>query len=300
MRKPLYIKEAQKLSLYNNNIKIEKEDKKILINVEDVSSVFVEDPHVIITARLLSYLGENNVSLILCNEKFMPSVQSVPLYGHFNQVGILHIQQELSSELKNQLWQKIIKAKISNQKEVINLTTENEYVSNSLEAYSNNVGLNDFDNREGIAARVFFKEVYGDNFIRFGNNMISSALDYGYSILHSALTRLLVSYGFSTNYGIWHNSSRNPYNLASDLIEPFRPLVDYLLYFNLNKISFPLEKEMRIKMIKLLTYYVKMDKIYKVEYAMIKMIESLIYVYKTGDVNGLLLPEIVANKFYED
>lgn len=296
----LYIRTAKKIKLRNEQLVIVKEEEEIALPLEDLSTILLEDPNTVITARCLTKMSEYGVSMVLCNESYMPSTQILPLNVYYNQVATFKLQMEVKASLNEKLWQKIIKKKIENQAKIVELTTKDVTVEKALIEFSKNVLSNDKDNREGISARMFFKELYGDDFIRFGSGSITSALNYGYSILHASITRQAICCGLNTNIGIWHDSSKNAYNLASDFIEPFRPIVDYYIFWNIDKIRIPLDKDVRREMINLLNASVKMgDRSYKIEYAISLTIQSYIKAIQQKDSSLLLLPEMVEQNFYE-
>ena len=130
--------------------------------------------------------------------------------------------------LKKQLWKQVVEAKIRNQASLLDSVGENGSV---LKSFYTNVRSGDIDNREGIAARIFFQHLFGDDFVRNRDEPgINALLNYGYSILRAATCRAIVSSGLLPAIGIHHHNRSNPYPLADDLMEPFRPFVDGIVY----------------------------------------------------------------------
>jgi CRISPR-associated protein Cas1 len=295
----IYIKQAKKLSLKLHNIEITKIDGTILeLPVSDISSVFVEDPNAIVTAHLLTFLSENNVSITFCNGDYFPSAQVLPLNTYYSQVAIYKLQTEQLPSKKDKLWQMIVSSKITNQRRVIELTTNNLDTIRLLDEHIQNIKSGDKTGQEGPSARLYFSELFGQDFIRFGDSPISKALNYGYSILHGSIARQLVCNGLNTNLGVWHDSEQNAYNLASDFIEPFRPLVDYYVFWHLDQIANPLSSKTRMDLINLLNEEVVLDgKTYKVEYAISLFILSYIEYLKSGDINVMHFPEIKETQY---
>lgn len=289
----VYIKSAKELRLDNENIRIIKQDSEIKLPLSDISTIFLEDPNTMISSRLLSELASFSISMIMCNEKYLPSSQVLPINSSYNSVYVLKLQLGQTSILKNNLWKRIIKQKIYNSKRVIELTNVDANAVNLLEQYYHKVKTGDPDNCEGIAAKIFFKSLYGDDFVRFGSSNISLALNYGYSIIHGCVVRQLISSGLNTYLGIWHNSNKNYYNLASDLMEPFRVIVDYYVYWNIDKLDNPLPFNLRKDLIDLLNKEVMIDsKNYKIEYAIGLVCQSYIACLESNNANLLKLPEI--------
>lgn len=296
----IYIKLAKELRLKNNNLKIVKVDNsEIILPLEDISSILLEDPKTIITARLLTELAKSSISLTLCDEKYFPTAQVLPWNTYYNQVGILKSQMNATQTFKDNLWKKIIKQKIINQKKVIELTTNDDKTIELLEGYSHGVKIGDKDNREAISARIFFNNLYGNEFVRFGSSAVNSALNYGYSILHGSIVRQLACNGLNTCIGIWHKSEQNAYNLASDLIESFRPIVDYYIFWHQDHLDDPLPIETRKGLIELLNENVLINsKVCKVEYAIGVCCQSYVNCLEKSDASLLRLPEIVEVDFF--
>ncbi len=291
------VKSAKRLSLKDNSIYIHpknEEQETVHIPLEDISIILIEDPYTVITTRLITELSKYGIIMIFCDETFVPNTQTLPFNTHYSLLTILNKQLNWSKEFKSKVWQLIIKRKIINQLEVVGYTTNDEHTKNLLLSYYNEVKPYDSDNREGIASKVFFSSLYGSDFIRFSETSISHALNYGYSVFNSTLVRHLVSMGFNTYLGIWHNSERNQFNLASDLIEPFRCIVDYYVYWNKDKITTPLPFSIRKDLINLLSSPVMINKKQcTVDYAMEVVVKSLLNATKENDSSLLFLPKIM-------
>lgn len=294
----VYIKTANELRLKNNNLLIVKKDDTIELPLEDISTIFLEDPYTIITSMLLTELSEYSISMIICNKSYMPSTHILPYNKHYLQSKTISLQINASSIFNNNLWKQIIYKKIENQLKVIQLTSCDEITSGKMVEYLKSIKVGDKDNREAIAAKLFFTSLYGDDFIRFGTSSITSALNYGYSILHGAIVRNLTSLGLNTCFGIWHESSLNAYNLASDLIEPFRPIIDYYVYWNTDSIFNPLDKKIRMDLINILNSSMLFEeKECTVEYCINKCCSSYLSSLQQGDYQLLKLPSIISQNF---
>lgn len=300
----IFIKQSYRLSLKNNSLCIRKEENNpdcLYIPLEDISSILIEDPHTILTVKILTELANYGIAAYLCNEQHLPITQILPLNRHYNQLAVYNKQIALSKHTKEKLWQKIIKAKIYNQFLVSKYTSNDNEINDMLEKYSKTVKMDDKDNREGIASKIYFTGIFGNGFIRFSGGNISNALDYGYTVFNNSLVRLIVNYGLNTYLGIWHQSEKNAFNLASDLIEPFRPLVDYFAYWNQNYLDFPLTTNNRRELVNLLNKKVIIDnKSCSAEYAMEVTVKSFLKVLETNDPEFLLLPKIEGVNFINE
>ncbi len=297
----VYIKTALELRLKNNNVLIVKKEENIELPLEDINVIFLEDPYTKITSCLLTELSKYSISMIICDKSYMPSSHILPYNNHYLQTKNLELQIQASTIFNNNLWKQIISKKIENQSLVVSFTTNDETTIEKLKEYIKNIKVGDKDNKESIAARIFFVNLYGEDFIRFGTSSITYALNYGYSIIHGAIVRILSFLGLNTCFGIWHESNLNAYNLASDLIEPFRPIVDYYVYWNIDRIFNPLDKETRMDLINLLNNTMLFDeKECTVEYCIKKTCESYLCCLNENNYSLLKLPTVISQNFIEN
>lgn len=295
----IYIEKAKKLSTTDNCLEITRGEGKedLSFPIEDLDLVFVEDPNAVVSARLLSALAEKGVSLIVCGPNYLPSAQVTPFNGYYKQSETLNLQiAELPSK-KNKLWEMIIRQKIINQSRVIQQTVNDETALRMMKDYLDQVKSGDEKNMEGIAARLYFKTLFGDNFIRFGESAVTSALNYGYSILTGALIRSIAANGLNGNLGIWHRGAQNANNLACDFVEPFRQVVDYYVYKNLALLTTPLSKDCRGGLINLLNYSIEVrGKKFQVSYAIGQFVSDYLAYLKTGDISLMAFPVFYVNE----
>jgi CRISPR-associated protein Cas1 len=209
---------------------------------------------------------------------------------------VLNKQLKVKKPLNSQLWGRIVLAKLSNQRKLLEIKNRNQYYIEQISGYIDELKSNDKTNREALAARAFFSGLYGEYFSRKrkSEDEINIALNYGYTILAMALCRYLCMYGFNTIIGIHHESKSNNFNLAYDFVEPFRPIVDGFVYDNLDNLNFPITTDIKMGLIKLLTKRIRLNnKNYLVEHAMEEMILSYIKALDSNDSSMLYVPEIV-------
>ena len=225
------VSKTSALSLEQNNMKLVQEDMSLTIPICDISTLMI-DARSQISSSLLVALAENDVAVYICNDKHLPTTISLPFQSHNKQFKRIEEQLSISKPLQKQLWQKIIVAKISNQAEVLGLIGY-EVESKKLRNFAGQVNSGDTLNIEAIAANSYFRTLFGDKFSRDQENNINSFLNYGYSILRGLVARNLVIYGFLPSIGIWHHNQYNNFNLADDVIEPFRPIIDLFVVKNL-------------------------------------------------------------------
>lgn len=287
------IKKSEKLHFKDNQLIIEKEDNKTKVPLEDINYILIEDSSTIITTRLLAELGKNAISLIVCDEKFEPTAIMYPYNYHFKQLDVFTHQLEIDESIKNEFWNQIVKRKIENSIRVLEMTSKEEFPISKLNEYINEVIDGDIKNREGLAAKMYFRSIFGSDFIRFYDDNINAALNYGYTIIASAIIRNLAVFGLNTYLGIHHNSKINNFNLAYDFLEPYRSIVDKFVYDNKDDIVLPLSFEFRKKLINLLNKEVlHQNKKYTIEYSISILIKSYIKSFSTGEIK-LDLPTII-------
>ena len=222
------------LSLRNQQLVVkfpEKEKEERTIPIEDIGVIVLENKQVTITHALMSALVDNNCALITCDNSMLPSGLLLPLSVNTVQRERFTDQITASLPLKKQLWQQTIQYKIRNQAAVLrklhNLPCKNMY------SWANDVRSGDADNKEARAAAFYWKNLFPnieyytrDQYGAPPNNL----LNYGYAILRAIIARALVASGMLPTFGIHHHNKYNAYCLADDIMEPYRPFVDYLVY----------------------------------------------------------------------
>ena len=194
------------------------------VHLSELSQLIIENTSVSVTAALLAELAERKIKVIFCDDKRNPSSELVPYYGSHDTS--LKVKQQVlwSENIKAAVWTEIVSEKIRNQALLLQKLRKDEALL--LHQYIEQIELGDVTNREGHAAKVYFNALFGKEFSRTRDCIINAALNYGYSILLSAFNREVVSNGFITQLGLFHGNRFNQFNLSSDLMEPFRPLVD--------------------------------------------------------------------------
>lgn len=279
------IKKSEKMHFKDNQLIIVKDEKSTKVPLEDISYILIEDSSTIITTRLLAELGKNAISLIVCDEKYEPTAIMYPYNYHFKQLDVFSHQLEIDNNIKNEFWNQIVKRKIENSIRVLEMTSKEEFPISKLNEYIYEVIDGDSRNREGLAAKIYFRSIFGSDFIRFFDDNINAALNYGYTIIASAIIRNLSVYGLNTYLGIHHNSKINNFNLAYDFLEPYRSIVDKFVYDYKEDIVLPLSFEFRKAMINLLNKEIlHQNKKYTVEYSIGLLIKSYIKSFYTGEI----------------
>lgn len=285
-----------------DNLVIENDQKLLKIPINDIAIVVFESNEISISTRLISELSLKNVVILMCDYRHMPVSYLLPLGNHYRIPLVHKLQIEQTEELKDYIWEQLVRAKIRNSRLVMEIENASKDIINLMKVYEKEIEGNDELNREGTAAKVFFNYLYGKGFNRREvEDSINKALNYGYGIFRSAITRLLCTYGFTTWIGIHHNSMQNAYNLSYDFIEPYRAIIDYYIYNHLYYFddNCELQTEVRKELICLLNAKVRYKKKeYTVLYSMELLIKSYLSLLEEG-VDELAIPEIIKIDFSE-
>lgn len=218
------VKNRSKIDLNLGYLVCRGEDEKRVF-IPEISVLILESTAISITTAIISELTKNGVKIIFCDEKHNPESEVCPYYGTYNSFGVISKQINWKSDNKELVWTHIVREKIRCQRDFL-LQLGRREEANLLSGYIKELKLNDSTNREGHSAKVYFNAVWGMDFARRKEDGINTALNYGYAILLSCFNRAIASRGYLTQLGIWHKNEFNNFNLASDLMEPFRILID--------------------------------------------------------------------------
>lgn len=197
------------------------------VHLDEINMLIVESTAVSITAVLLSELMKKKVKVIFCDEKRNPNAELVSYYGAHDTSSKIRTQIQWSNDIKSAVWTEIVSEKIRKQME--HLERQGKPEANLLKQYLTEIEFGDTTNREGHAAKVYFNSLFGMDFTRTAENSTNAAMNYGYGIILSTFNREIVSNGYITQLGLFHDNMFNQFNLGSDLMEPFRPLVDMIV-----------------------------------------------------------------------
>ncbi len=219
-----------KLDLKYGSLVVRKADEIMKIHIPEIAMLIIETTAVSITSALLCELIEKKVSVVFCDKSRNPISELVPHHGSHDSTLKIREQINWNNDIKGEIWKEIIKQKIEKQSEL--LEKYNIETFKLLNKYLDEIEVYDMTNREAHAAKVYFNSIFGNDFSREHENTINSALNYGYQILLSLFNREIYSNGYLTQMGIFHKNRFNHYNLGSDLMEPFRPIVDEIVLLN--------------------------------------------------------------------
>lgn len=219
----VFVSNPAQLSVRRGQLVIRQEEERS-VPIEDLSALLVESRAVSITAAALQELTDHGVTVYLCDETHLPAALVLPMNRHSRQLKLLKGQIAMRRPTQKRVWQGVVTSKISNQARCLALLGKEG--AEELRALADQVRSGDPDNWEAVAAARYFPTLFGAGFTRGEECRVNAALNYGYAILRGAVARHLVIRGLEPCLGIFHHSELNRFNLADDLMEPYRPLVD--------------------------------------------------------------------------
>lgn len=222
-----------KLAYKNNHLVYKSAAQNEMIHLSEIDVLLLETTDILITTMLIKRLVDENILILFCDDKRLPIGKLLPFYGRHDSSLQLGRQMNWTLERKGIVWTEIISQKILNQYQFLTQLEFQEKAA-AITHLHNELEIFDPSNREGHAARIYFNTLFGNDFSRDSENTINAGLNYGYTLLMSVFAREIVKCGCMTQFGLKHANQFNDFNLASDLMEPFRPLVDQIVYANRN------------------------------------------------------------------
>ena len=239
---------------YQLGFMVVRGEETVKVHINEIEMLIVESTAVSFTAYLMNELIKNKVKVIFCDEKRNPSSELLPYYGSHDTSAKIRHQMEWTKENKAAIWTEIVTEKIRKQAELLQERHKSE--ADLLYQYIKEMSFGDETNREGHAAKVYFNALFGKDFSRTEECPLNAALNYGYSIILSLFTREVVANGYITQVGLFHDNMFNQFNLACDLMEPYRPIIDR---FVLDMKPSQFEKEEKHQVITILNKEVNID-----------------------------------------
>lgn len=232
-----------KLSYKNNHLIFKDASRTELIHLSEVDILLLETTDIVLSTMLIKRLVDENILVIFCDDKRLPTAMLMPYYARHDSSLQLSNQITWSEDVKAEVWTTIIAQKILNQAMYLGDCGFFEKSQSVIDLY-NGLELFDPSNREGHTARIYFNTLFGNDFSREQDNDINAALDYGYTLILSMFAREVVVCGCMTQFGLKHANQFNQFNLASDVMEPFRPIIDRIVYENRNNDFVKIKREL--------------------------------------------------------
>jgi CRISPR-associated protein Cas1 len=292
----LHISRPSKLRFANGQIVVSQDAGETRLALEDLAWLVIDTPQASLTAALLSACMQAGIAIIVTDERHMPNGIALPFHTHHRQAAVAALQLGAGEGLRNRLWQSLVRRKIANQAAVLH---RNGRDPTALHAMANLVRPGDPDNVEARAARHYWGALFSAFVREDAGDPRNAMLNYGYAVLRGAVARALVAAGFLPSVGLHHASQLNPFNLADDIIEPFRPLVD-LAVWRMTPSGARSEREMGLSDRQTLAGVLLEPAAVAAETVTVLVATemaaaSLIRVIETNSVKVLLLPEMAAS-----
>lgn len=290
----IIVNKATKISIDLNNIVIRYQEDDFWINIEEISNIVIEDPRCLVSLRLLSKLCEKGINVVFTNESHMSVGSLCTLFNNSRATKKYINQINWDDRLKEFLWTRIVINKIINQKNTLIKLNKNKKIS-ILDQYINNITSGDKTNREGLASRTYFKELFGETFKRFDEDIINFCLNYIYQIVRSKIAQEIVSCGYQPSLGINHKSEFNSFNLADDFIEVFRPILDFYVYKILNATNENfLTPDIKQNLVNILNErIIYNDNSYKIHTVIQFFVQDLFSFLETGAIEKIRFPKLL-------
>ena len=253
------------------------------VHISEIGVLILESTAISVTAYALCELIEQKVKVIFCDQKRTPLAELMPLHGSHDSCAKIRQQIEWPENSRQGIWTEIVREKIQQQRQVLRCRGLPQ--AELLSGYLEQLQLNDATNREGHAAKVYFNALFGMEFTRAEDNPINAALNYGYSLILSAVNREISAAGYLPQLGIFHDNTFNPCNLGCDFMEPLRPLIDSAVAEMAPK---QLEREEKTALVKLLNREVTADgKQHCLLFALRLYCNSLFRALQSGDLSEI-------------
>lgn len=281
-KRVIYITSPCRLSLENQQLVIENEEAIVRRSIEDIRMLFIDHHSAHLTVPLLNHLSSNNVGVVVCNETHLPTGILMGLHSNCRTTMFTRGQLQLTEPDRKRIWKRIVEAKIHNQS---NLLDKLELDGSVLKPYYCNVKSGDSTNREGIAAKVYWKVLFGRDFVRdrqapYPNDL----LNYGYAVLRTFVTRAIMDAGLLPMIGVFHKNYFDDFPLSDDMMEPFRPFVDSTVYGLVKRGRKKLDKEAKKEVINTFYDIVTYDEICKSAHSLAS--------YCVGESQYICFPEL--------
>ncbi len=262
---------------------------------EDIAVIVLNNREITLTHPVLSACAEYGIGLYSTGDNHQPNGVFLPYLSHSRATRMMRLQLGIDKPQAKRAWAEIVKAKIGNQAQCLQLVKRGDVAR--LLSYAARVRSGDSENMEAQASSYYFPQLFGAGFHRAKNCWMNAGLDYGYAVIRGAITRALVAHGFQPNIGLFHRSEQNAFNLADDLIEPYRALVDLHVFQNINPHVAPdleLTPVNKAALVALLNVDVQMPRgMMSVLSSIEQATESLVRLYEGANESVLELPTLV-------
>ena len=299
----IFITNPCKINIKNDNLVISNDDGVSKLTLDNIASIVIETTRATITTYAISKLASEGISVLYVDKKYELNAITLPFHTHSTFSKIVYSQIDISKPFQKKLWQELIKQKIYNQASVLQYYSKIK-VAKELFVYTKYVKSGDSDNVEAKTAKIYWSKLF-DNFSRVqkgAEDVINASLNYCYAIVRSAIVRSITNAGLMPSFGFHHKSYFNPFNLADDIIEPFRAFVDLHVKQTLKNFDDPvLTSQMKPEYVNILNleYAIVNGNISSLRVAIDTVVQSVQKSILQKDSSCLVLPKIAFQR-YED
>lgn len=294
IKRTIYIGNPSYLKINQNQLVVQDpktKEVKGTIPIEDIALLMLDHYQITISNQLITKLQGNNVAIINCDAHHLPLGIMLPLYGHTEQSERVKYQIEASEPLKKQLWKQTVEQKIINQQALLKVI-DKPFIQ--MDHYIQNIKSGDITNMEGKAAQFYWKNLFDDFTRKRYGNAPNNLLNFGYAVLRSIIARALVSSGLLPVLGIFHKNKYNPYCLADDIMEPYRPFVDKIVfnYTLLYGMTNELTKDIKTAILNIATQDVMIDNMQRPLLVAVSTTTASLFKCYTGELRQIKYPAL--------
>ena len=293
IKRTITISSPVHLSLENRQLVITNKETEEwqTLPLAEVGLLILEHPRVTVTLGVLQYCMEVGCVVVVCDKWHIPSGYLYPLEGHSTQGERTREQVAASTPTKKSIWKQLVRSKILNQAALLKARGKVEH--QRLLHLADEVRSGDPDNREGIAARIYWSALLGDSFIRGRDGAPPNALfNYAYAILRASVTRSIIASGLTPKLGVQHQNKYNPFPLSDDVMEPYRPFADLAVMELVDRGELSITKESRAHLRTLLAQDTLISKLTRPLLIAISITTSSLARVYSGGAKTLVLPRI--------
>lgn len=293
MFRSILVNNGERITVHDEWLIVYQDSEEKKIPLEDIQTLVIDNNKINLSVYSLCKMAGYDINVILCDTKHLPCCNVLSSSSYYASFAAVKRQIDMSDDFKDLLWERIVKAKINNQAHVLQNVTGNIATSTRLQEMAEEVLPGDPGNREAVAAKMFFRNIFGADFTRFYDDVMNAAMNYGYAIIRSMVARTLCAHGYNCNFGIHHIGEGNAFNLADDFMEPFRPVVDYWLSGHCDELVDELTTTNKMSLIGLCNTEVYIDKKNMRLYnAIEKCIASFTSAIRMNNPDLLMLPDL--------
>lgn len=290
----VFVESEARVKVDKNNLVVETNERNVF-PLEDVGVVMLDNHASTISVHALSRLIDYGAAVFVCDQKHLPTAYALPCNDYYKPIFNYELQQSISKPRKKSLWRELVRKKIANQADCLRRLGK---PAERLYELSDSVLSGDSDNREGVAAAYYFSRLFGDDFTRGTDCDVNSTLNYGYAIVRGLIARNICARGFLPCLGVFHHNVFNAFNLADDLIEPFRPIVDFYAWHTVVANGLAFGAAVKREMFAVLNYDVfSGSEKHTLVNAVERFVESVIGFY--AGKNDLIFPSICGMGFHD-